>query len=163
MELILNNKTNEVIKVEQFEATFDIHNPEISYSFFMATNNFNDFNSFSYLHQYNEIKITSFKLYRDEQIVMQQNNLDGYLTGIREEHTNVGDYICASFNIYDPNYIPPTPIPDPDPNADPDSSTPAPDFNPITPDQEENNNSESNNNEELNSAPNTKGQVVEIE
>ena len=89
MKLILNNKTNEVITIDNFNRNLDIPDSEVLFNIYFSTSNIADAAGMNYLIQYADTPITSYKLYDDDDTeVLNVSSTEVSLTSFNETFQN---------------------------------------------------------------------------
>lgn len=98
MKLILNNKTNEAIIIDNFNRNLDIASQEILFNVYFSSNNIAGMSSMNYLTQYATTPITAYKiLNNNDDVLLNVVNADAKLTSFNETFTN--DYYNANASI----------------------------------------------------------------
>jgi len=98
MKLILNNKNDEVIVITNFNRNLDINNPVILFNIYFSTDTLENISTMSYLTQYAEAKITSYKILdNDDKLLLDVNNIDAKLTNFNETFTD--GYYSANASV----------------------------------------------------------------
>lgn len=99
MKLILNNKTNEVIKCDSFNRNLNIPASDIIFNISFSTNNIIDALSMNYLTQYIDTPITNYKLFTDEdELIFDSGFTNAKLSSFNENFYN--DSYNANGSIY---------------------------------------------------------------
>ena len=98
MKLVLNNKANEAILIDNFNRNLDISNPEILFNVYFSSNNVAGMNSMNYLAQYANTPITAYKILNDQdEVMLDVAEADAKLVSFNESFTN--DYYNANASI----------------------------------------------------------------
>ena len=100
MKLILNDRVNEIINIDNFSRNLDIPDPTIEFNIYFSTDNIENIQSMNYVTQYANTTITSYKILNDDNdILLSVDDIDAQLTSFNETFTNTYYNANASITV----------------------------------------------------------------